>query len=689
VTIGFRLGVGAALGILWILTPATGGRAAEAPAPSLSAEVVSHYAKAFDAADARQWHVVRRFEQDTRYPPLSKALTWMRLRADNADASFGEIVDFITNNPDWPARNTMRRRAEEGMAAAGSHERIRAWYQDHPVVTPEGALARAGALKAAGREIEAAAVVRNAWIAMDLSRPQERLFHRQYRKVIRQEDNIARLERLLWDRRVRPARRQMKRVTRNWRRLAQARIAMMTRSRGASRLLRRVPRSMRKNPGLLFEQIRWRRRTKSMDKAISMVQKPPKELVRPDRWWRERRILARWALKEEQPEVAYKIVHAHGQTDGKDYAEAEWLAGWIALRWLDRPTVALPHFQKMFDRVSYPVSRSRGAYWLARTHEALENDTLSTAWYRRAAQYSTRFYGQLATGHLLQNERPQLPNEPEPAEGDVLRFNNQELVQVVRGLGALGRHVEVKPFLLRLSRKAKTAADWSLTARLAQEVGRHDVSVTVAKRAMRRGIVLSDTGYPALVPASARPTKLPNTALVYAVVRQESAFDVKAISRAGARGLMQLMPRTALRVARRLRVPYSRGRLTRDPHYNLRLGQAYLSDILEDYDGSLILALAGYNAGPLRVERWLRRYGDPGPNIYAAIDWIESIPFTETRNYVQRVLENLIVYRRRENGLDMALTLAEIEPGPYKGSAGPQTHVTASGADDGEDFAGP
>ena len=349
----------------------------------------------------------------------------------------------------------------------------------------------------------------------------------------------------------------------------------------------------------------------------------------------------------------------------------------------------MSHFQKMFDRVSYPVSRSRGAYWLARTHETLEHDTLATAWYRRAAQYTTRFYGQIATGHLLRSERPQPPIEPDPAEGDVQRFDRQELVRVIRGLGALGRHVEVKPFLLRLSRKARTAAEWSLTARLAQEVGRHDVSVTVAKRAMRQGIVLSDTGYPAVTQTGAKATKLPNPALVYAVVRQESAFDVKAISRAGARGLMQLMPRTALQVARRLRVPYSRRRLTRDPHYNLRLGQAYLTDILEDYDGSLILALAGYNAGPLRVERWLRRYGDPGPNIYAAIDWIESIPFTETRNYVQRVLENLIVYRRRENGLDMALTLAEIEPGPYKGSAGPQRPVTDSGADDGEDFAGP
>ena len=688
-TKGFRLRLCAALGCLGILAPGAGGWTADAPLPALTAETVSYYAKAFAAADAGQWKVVRQYERDARYPPLSKALTWMRLRTDNADASFAEIVDFVTQNPEWPARNAMRRRAEEGMAATESHDRIRAWYQDHPVVTPEGALAWAAALQAAGRGTEAADVVRDAWISMDLSKAQESLFLRQHRKTIREQDNIARLERLLWDRRVRPSRRQMKRVPLNWRRLAQARIAMMTRSRGAARLLRRVPRSMRKNPGLIYEQVRWRRRTKSMDKAISLVQTPPQELVRQNRWWRERRILARWALKEEKPEIAYAIVRGHGQTDGRDFAEAEWLAGWIALRWLNRPQVALPHFQSMFDRVSYPVSRSRGAYWLARTYEVLENDTLSTAWYRRAAQYTTRFYGQLAMGHLLQSERPQLPAEPAPAEGDVQRFDRQELVHVVRGLSALDRYDELKPFLLRLSRTAKTDADWSLTARLAQEVGRHDVSVTVAKRAMRRGTVLSETGYPALVPTSSKATKLPDTALVYAVVRQESAFDVKAISRAGARGLMQLMPRTALRVARRLRVPYSRRRLTRDPHYNLRLGQAYLSDILEDYDGSLILALAGYNAGPLRVERWLRRYGDPGPNIYAAIDWIESIPFTETRNYVQRVLENLIVYRRRENGLDMALTLAEIEPGPYRGSSGPHGRVTDSGADDGEDFAGP
>jgi soluble lytic murein transglycosylase len=215
------------------------------------------------------------------------------------------------------------------------------------------------------------------------------------------------------------------------------------------------------------------------------------------------------------------------------------------------------------------------------------------------------------------------------------------------------------------------------------------LGVHVSKRALRKGVVLSTTGYPALVPANTAEGSFPEPAVIYALVRQESAFDSRAISRAGARGLMQLMPGTALRVARQLKLPYSRRRLTRDPQYNLRLGQSYLANMLEDYDGSLILALSAYNAGPLRVERWLRRNGDPGPNIYAAIDWIESIPFTETRNYVQRVLENHTVYRTRENGLDIALTLTLMEPGPFRDSAGRVDRLNAATQQDGDDFAGP
>jgi soluble lytic murein transglycosylase len=260
-------------------------------------------------------------------------------------------------------------------------------------------------------------------------------------------------------------------------------------------------------------------------------------------------------------------------------------------------------------------------------------------------------------------------------------------------MASFDRRREVRSFLLAAAATAKTPVEWSLVTRLAQDIGRYDLAVSTAKLAVRDSIVLTSSGYPALEPANASSGEFPDPLILHAVVRQESAFDTEAVSHAGARGLMQLMPQTALRVARRLNISYSQNRLTHDPTYNLRLGQAYLADMLYDYDGSLILALAAYNAGPVRVERWLQRYGDPGPSIYDAIDWTESIPFAETRNYVQRVLENLTVYRSREKGQPLVLTHAAIEPGPFKDSAGqvyrndsPKLQPTG---DDGEDFAGP
>ena len=392
--------------------------------------------------------------------------------------------------------------------------------------------------------------------------------------------------------------------------------------------------------------------------------------------------------------LAYKLATSHFQTDGADFAEAEWLAGWIALRKLNRPDEALRHFQTLYDNVSYPVSRARAAYWLARTYEVKEQNNTATRWYREAASYITCFYGQLAAGHLLESERKSLPKEPEPSDKDVAAFEARDLTHVVRLLADFDdRRREVRSFMIAIARTAKTPIDWTLATRLAQDTGRYDLAVAISKLALQNGVVLSNSGYPALEPVNAASEQFPDPTILHAVVRQESAFDAEAISNAGARGLMQLMPETALRVARRLKMPFSKNRLTRDPTYNLRLGQAYLADMLGEYDGSLILALAAYNAGPVRVERWLETYGDPGPSIYDAIDWTESIPFSETRNYVQRVLENLAVYRSREKGLQLVLTYQSLEPGPFSDSAGlidqGGTLPVPADTDDGDDFAGP
>jgi peptidoglycan lytic transglycosylase len=666
-------------------------------AQPLNKQPLASLEAALKAAEAKHWPEAAGHAAKTGIPVAAKLIEWMRLGDENAGARFDEVATFIAANPDWPDRKRLRRRAEEAITPDLPDDRILAWFAKAPPETPDGAFQYARVLETLGRTEDAGRAVRHAWTTMEMGKQQAEDFRRRFHKYIRQDDDAALLDRLLWDREVTPARRQLRFLPKEYRALAESRIAFMIRSRKAPATLRAVSKALQDDPGLIFEQVRYYRRNRKPETAVEILLRHPKlpEGPRADRWWRERQYLVRWALSEDDTETAYKLVSTHVQTNGRDHAEAEWLAGWIALRKRDKPTEALRHFQALHDKVTYPVSRSRAAYWLARTYEVLEQNNTATRWYREAAVHVTRFYGQLAAGHLLETERPTLPPEPEPSAVQAAAFEAGELPQIVRLMAALNRRNELRNFMMAITNAARQPTDWTLAARLAEDVGRYDLAVSVAKLALREGVILSDTGYPALEPATAKDATFPDPHILYAVTRQESAFDMEAISHAGARGLMQIMPQTALRVARALKVPFSAARLTHDPTYNLRIGQAYLAQMLDEYDGSLLLAFAAYNAGPLRVERWLQRYGDPGPNIYDAVDWAESIPFTETRNYIQRVIENLTVYRSRENGRDLALTFASLEPGPVRDSAGRLDDAAGLPlpmdveTDDGEDFAGP
>jgi soluble lytic murein transglycosylase len=668
-----------------------------AGAQSLSQSAQASAKAALKAADKDRWADAVRYAANTGIPAFEKFIDWMRLGDEKSGARFEEIAAFLAADPAWPGLKKLRRRAEEAVGPSLPDDLVLAWFAKVPPETPDGAFQYARVLEAAGQVEAAGRVVRDAWVDMDMGRKQEDDFRRRFHNYISQDDDAARLDRLLWDREVNASRRQLRYLPKRYRAMTESRIAFMIRSRKAPRTLRSVPKEFRDDPGMVFEQMRYYRRIHKPEKSVAFLLAHPKlpKGPRPDRWWRERQYLVRWALSEEDPATAYKLASTHVQTWGSEFAEAEFLAGWIALRKLNKPKDALRHFQALYDNVNYPVSRSRGAYWLARSYEALEQHNTATRWYRTAAMHPTRFYGQLAAGHLLEAERPSLPPEPEPTAVQAAAFAADGLPQLVRVLAALDRQRELRRFMLAIAETAEKPADWTLAARLAQDIGRYDLAVSVSKLALREGVILSDTGYPALEPVSASGAKFPDPQILHAVVRQESAFDQQAVSHAGARGLMQLMPQTALRVARALKMPYSAARLTRDPTYNLRLGQAYLAKMLDVYDGSLILAFAAYNAGPVRIERWLLRYGDPGPNIYDAIDWAESIPFTETRNYVQRVIENLVVYKSRDNEKELALTYKTLEPGPAKDSAGhldgnvPLPLPLNLEEDDEDDFAGP
>ena len=614
-------------------------------AEKLSPADKSAYKRAFKYADKGNWKGAARAAAKAKHPLPAKALQWMRIGDNRTALKFREIVAFIDANPHWPHQLKMQRRAESEMNEKTPSEDIYGWFRTRKPSTGVGAFHLTRALLSDRRVAEAKAVARRAWVELNMNRRLETQFQKRYRKLLRPEDHIARLDRLLWDRKATSARRQLRRMSRDYQWLGLARIALMRREPGVDHAVSQVPKRLIGNHGLTYERIRWRRKNRLYDKAIELMQQAGEPRRAARKWWTERRILTRWLLRKDRVQEAYELVRGHGQSDGLPMAEGEWLAGWIALRGLHRYVDSFEHFKRMFENVSYPVSKARAAYWAGRAAEASGEIPISQQWYAVSARHVTSFYGQLAAAKLPETERPSFPPEPKTSANDRTAFANLELVRLVRMLGQMNLKGEVDPFVHQLARKAATPKEYALIAGLAADLQRQDLAIHVAKRALREGLVLSRLGYPELgLPLK----KVPDPAFVQALVRQESAFDPRAISRAGARGLMQLMPGTALRVARKLNIPYSRARLTRDPKYNVRIGRAYLLQMLEEYNGSPILALAAYNAGPARVNQWLKTLGDPNHSVEHAIDWIESIPFYETRNYVQRVLENFTVYRDRD-----------------------------------------
>ncbi|MBL8645103.1 MAG: lytic transglycosylase domain-containing protein, partial [Rhodospirillaceae bacterium] len=368
----------------------------------------------------------------------------------------------------------------------------------------------------------------------------------------------------------------------------------------------------------------------------------PDTAPRPDLWWRERAILARGSLQNGNAREAYQIVVNHGALDAVSVSEAEWMAGWIALRFLKDGEAALQHFQKVYDTVQLAANLSRGAYWTGRAAEHLGRADIAADWYRKAAVHITTFYGQLALGRLKDPVLPQLPQDATPTPEERAAFESKDLTKAVRALGDVPNAPYLRAFVLALADSSDFAVDRHMAAELANKLGRPDLGVWIARQAGRDRIIIMTYGYP--IPAL-NFQAVPEKALQLAIMRQESNFDPNAESPAGALGLMQLMPSTARAMARANKLTYNKPRLKTDPAYNVRLGSIYLNSLVRDFDGSYIMAAAGYNAGPGRAKQWARNFGDPRAADVDAIDWIEAIPFPETRNYVQRVMENVMVYR--------------------------------------------
>ncbi len=619
---------------------------------------------------------------------------WVLLIDRSESQSFGEITGFIRANPGWPRLGALRNKAERAITRDDSDGSILAWFRAYPPRTVEGASAYAAALDRNGEKDEAVGVIRRAWIDFDMKAADEKAFLSRFAGDLAAEHHWARLDRLLWDNRRSAATRQMKRVGGEYRALAEARLRLMRRKKNAKAAVETVPAWLAKDQGLIYELVRWNRRKENNDVAIAALLAFKGDLDHPKQLWTERQLLARRALLDGDAKTAYRLISDHGLDSGVARADAEFLAGWIALRFLGKPRAAFDHFSGLYETVRYPISLARAAYWSGRAAEAAGEKQIARQWFHTAARNTTTFYGQLAARRIGIAATPFASQEPEISRVARAEFDRGELVRAVRilvalrdapraqargkpdprddprgFLASLNNDDMLRQFLRHIARQSETAEDWTLAAQLARDSGRIDVAVYIARKAARDSVVLGEHGYPTMVLADDIP---PEPALLHAVIRQESAFDVHARSRAGARGLMQLMPATAKNVARKLKVKgHSTARLTSDPNHNVALGSAYLESMLGRYEGSMIMALAAYNAGPHRVDKWLVDYGDPRGSLDDAIDWIESIPFSETRNYVQRIMEALPIYRQKLTGAQVAALRAEDIAGRLPGYEAP------------------
>jgi soluble lytic murein transglycosylase len=611
---------------------------------------------AFKAIDDSRFGDARAAVANFNNKLLSRIVEWHVLRtAPKADAPFKAIADFLHDTPDWPDPDVLRRQAEDRIPPEVPPADVWRYFTDNPPLTGGGQLRRLDA----AQEVAPKSVPKLAgevWRAATFKKADEEDFLNRYGQYLSGDDQIARFDRILREGRAPAARDLVAKLPPDYQPLANARLAMATKAADTITILRGVAPAKLAEPTIRLERISWLRRSGNLDEAKSLLVVPTPDPASQggDTWWNERQQVARDLLATGRAADAYAVVAQHGQMHGFAFAEAEFLAGWIALRHLKKPVEGQKHFQTLYDGAQSDFPRSRAAYWLGRALEAGGKSKEAKDWYSRAAAFGQTFYGQLAA-RKLPGGANRLPSDPEASDADRTALASSELVTVARYIGQAGDYERTRPFILRLARLVKGPGETLLLTQLAVELHRPDLGVAIARRASDSGVNLFDSSFPVV---DLGATGSIERALALAVTRQESAFNSGAVSPSGALGLMQLMPGTARDVAGRLGMPFIQDKLTREPSYNVALGSQYLAEMLQRFGGSYELALAAYNAGPGRVTRWLESIGDPRGGKIDMVDWIEMIPFRETRNYVQRIMEGVVVYRDRLNGPFKMLTPA-------------------------------
>ena len=594
-----------------------------------------------------QWTQARTLVQNSGDPLAAKLYYWMYARKEDENIEFSRLAKFIKDNPDWPGIGRLSEKAERLMPSNLGARAVLQWFDEREPETASGLIRYIDALLLEGQETKARNILTVWWSEKLTTRDEQKAIYIKFGRLIDMNAHRRRFDNLLFSEQYTNARAIAGVLGAGYSELAEARIALAEEKPEAPSLVARIPAKLQSDPGLLFERLRWRRK-KNMDaEAMQILHNPPpsSQIINPEDWWREKHIIIRRLLEKRSYESAFLLADRHFQTEGAAFADAEWLAGWLALRFMNKPTRAYERFEAFHSKVQTPISKARAAYWAGRAAEKLKNPELARSWYTKAAQYQTVFYGQMAGAKL--GMAHSLPNAAPPVltEQDLQAFNADDLIRAANIMREVGLNRESALFMDAFIDAHKTPKAYLFAAESAAKRGEYKTAVKIAKEATKEGMFLTAQSYPVIT------NRLKNVdvewAFVHAIIRQESMFDSDAVSPAGALGMMQVMPATAKEVARKRGLSQNIANLTANPQYNISLGTYYLDELLERYDGSYPLAIAAYNAGPGRVNKWLETYGDPRKGEVDLLDWIEMIPISETRNYVQRVMEGIYVYRLR------------------------------------------
>lgn len=601
-------------------------------------------AAALSAAAREDWPRARSLAE--RAGPAASVMITARMLLAGA-GTLEELNDFLRLYPGWPGQETMRAMAEVRLSEARADSVLR-FFDATPPRTGTGALAYARAARELGQDGEADIALMLAWRTLDLTQAEHDAFLRDNAALLAPHHD-ARLDMVLW-RGLDDVQMMLPLASDGARRRAEARLAIKLGTDDPSDILAALPPDDRQDPGIAHEVFNAHIRADRADEALDLILRQsriPGGLGQPDRWAGWRVFFARKHMQNADPLTAYDLAALNQMSAGAAFADLEWIAGYVALHYLDDPAVALRHFRALRDAVQTPISLGRAWYWIGRAHEAAGDTRAAQAAYAEGAAYQSSFYG------LLAAERAGIGFDLDPEAalhaaqaadpGAARRVGDNMMYQAALLMRTEGGPARSLPLLYALA-DTLPETDLPWLERQVESWESPFVLVRFGKRLAQRGIILPRSYYP-LHPMSAVPLAAP-TELSLAIARRESEFNPGARSGAGAEGLMQLMPGTAHDMARAIGVTYEPGKVIGDWVYNALLGSSYLADLAERFDGNVVMIAAGYNAGPGRPIRWMDTWGDPrqpdGPDI---VDWIEHIPFNETRNYVMRVSESLPIYR--------------------------------------------